>query len=319
MNKPFTILIIPLILGILFSYYFTINNYYVFPLLSFAIITLIYNIIKNAINQRLIVVLFFLLGIFIGINGDRSNLINNIDKRLDYIGIIEEVVKTEDNFNKYIVSVDYVDNKPILKEKIVLSIIGDKVLHIGERIYFNGELKLPKENTNPKLFNYRLNLKTEKIYTSMSIKEHSITMINSEDIELKYRIKSKFTDTIVNTFKSYLSEKNASLMTSIFLGQASYLSSEDIDVYRDMGLAHLLAVSGLHIGIISAFISFVLSNLGIKKKFNIIITLSTIWIYGYLIGFPPSILRSSIMFTILYYSQLIHERRIDGGNPIKYP
>lgn len=307
MNKPFSILIVPLIMGVLFSHYFEINRYFIFILLSFVIVALIYNIIKNAINQRVILVLFFLLGIFIGINGDRSLLINNIDKRLDYMGIVEETIKGEDDFNKYIVSVDYADNKSIMKEKIILNVTGNDRLHIGERIYFSGELRLPKENTNPRLFNYRLNLKTEKIHTTMSIKGHSITVINSENIALKYRLKSKFTDTIVNTFNTYLSEKNASLMTGIFLGQSSYLSSEDIDVYRDMGLAHLLAVSGLHIGIISGFISFVLSNLGIKRRINIIITLSTIWIYGYLIGFPPSILRSSIMFTILYYSQLIHE------------
>lgn len=307
MSKPFTILTIPLILGILLSYYFEINSYFIFILLSFVIVTLIYNIIKNAINQRVILVLFFLLGIFIGTSGDRSILINNIDKRLDYMGIVEEVVKVEDGFNRYIVSTDYVDNKSVSKEKIVLNVTGNNIFHIGERIYFSGELKLPKENTNPMLFNYRLNLKTEKIYTTMSVKEHSIRLVDNESIDFKYRIKSQFTDTIINTFNKHLSEKNASLMTSIFLGQSSYLSSEDIDTYRDMGLAHLLAVSGLHIGIISGFISFTLSNLGIKRKINIIITLSIIWIYGYLIGFPPSILRSSIMFTILYYSQLIHE------------
>ena len=307
MNKPFTILIIPLILGILFSYYFEINSYFVFILLSFAIVTLVYNIIKNAINQRVILVLFFLLGIFLGISSDRSYLVNNIDRRLDYMGIVEEVIKAEDGFSKYIVTVDYADNKSISKEKIVLNVAGNNIFNIGERIYFSGELKLPKENTNPMLFNYRLNLKTEKIHTTMSVKEHSISLVDSENIALKYRAKSQFTDTIISTFNRYLSERNASLMTSIFLGQSSYLSSEDIDVYRDMGLAHLLAVSGLHIGIISGFISFVLSNLGIKRKINVIITLSTIWIYGYLIGFPPSIFRSNIMFTILYYSQLIHE------------
>lgn len=307
MNKPFTILTIPLILGIIFIYYFEVNSYLVFTLLIFTIITLIYNIIKGAINQRVILVLFLLLGIFIGVNGDKSLLIDYIDKRIDYIGIVDEVVKVEDGFSKYIIWVEKLENKTIPKEKIILNVTGNKELSIGETIYFNGELKLPKENTNPRLFNYRLNLKTEKIYTSMSLREHSITEVDSDNIALRYRVKSKFTGMVENTFNQYLSEKNSSLLSSIFLGKSSYLSSEDIDLYREMGLAHLLAVSGLHIGIISGFISFVLSNLGVKKRINIVITLSTIWIYGYLIGFPPSILRSGIMFTILYYSQLIHE------------
>ena len=84
-----------------------------------------------------------------------------------------------------------------------------------------------------------------------------------------------------------------------------------------MGLAHILAVSGLHIGIISAFIYFFLSNLGIRRKLNTVITLATIWFYAFLIGFPPSILRANIMFTILYYSQLIHEP-YDSINSISF-
>lgn len=307
MNKPFTILTIPLVLGIIFTYYFETNSHTVFILLIFTIIALLYNIIKDGINQRVILVLFLLLGIFIGVTGDRSILVKYINKRVDCVGRVEEVVNVEDGFSKYIISVENIDNKTISKERIVLNITGNKVLNLGETIYFDGEVKLPKENTNPKLFNYRLNLKTEKIYTTMTIRDHSISRVDSANIALRYRIKSRFTDVIVNIFNTHLSEKNASLMIGIFLGQSSYLSDDDIDVYRDMGLAHLLAVSGLHIGIISGFIAFVLSNLGIKRRINIIITLSTIWIYGYLIGFPPSILRSSIMFTVLFYSQLIHE------------
>ncbi|MDR7870199.1 MAG: DNA internalization-related competence protein ComEC/Rec2 [Tissierellaceae bacterium] len=307
MIKPFTILTIPLIIGILISYYFTINIYMVFILLVFTILSLIYNIIKGALNQRVLLILFLLFGIFIGINAESSNLHRYMDKRLDFVGIVEEVLDREEDFSKYILSIDNVDNKSTPKERIILNVIGSKALEIGEKVYFSGELKLPKENTNPKLFNYRLNLMTEKIYTTMTIKEHDIHKINRDNISTRYIVKTKFTDLVKDTFYTYLSEDNASLMTSIFLGQSSYLKDEDIDTYRDMGLAHILAVSGLHIGIISGFITFVLSNLGIKRRVNVIITLSTIWIYGYLIGFPPSILRSSIMFSVLYLSQLIHE------------
>ncbi len=38
-----------------------------------------------------------------------------------------------------------------------------------------------------------------------------------------------------------------------------------------------------------------------------IFTLIILWVYGYLIGFPTSILRSNIMFSLLFYSQIIHE------------
>lgn len=307
MIRPFSILSISLIFGILISYYFTININMVLFLLIFVILALVYNIIKGSLNQRLLLILLLIFGIFIGVNGKNSILQNFIGKRMDFSAVVEEVVNREESFNKYILAVDRIDDKSIPSEKLVANISGHTILEIGDRVDFNGQLELPKRNTNPKLFNYRLNLMTEKIYTTMTIKEHNIDAVYREDIANKYIIKSAFSNLIVDTFNRYLSEDNASLMTSIFLGQASYLKDEDIDRYRDMGLAHILAVSGLHIGIISGFISFILSNLAVRKKFNVIITLSIIWIYGFLIGFPPSILRASIMFSILYLSQVIHE------------
>src|SRR5699024_1526481 len=44
-----------------------------------------------------------------------------------------------------------------------------------------------------------------------------------------------------------------------------------------------------------------------KRRANILLILTIIWTYGYLIDFPPSILRANIMFSILFYSQLIHQ------------
>ena len=307
MKKPFTVLAIPLIIGILISYYSTISLNMVLILFIFAIFALIYNIIKGALNQSILIILILILGIFLGINGEKGQLNRYLDKRLDFVGVVDELINREEDFNKYLISIDRVDNIPISPERIVLNVSGNKLFELGERIYFNGELKLPKENTNPKLFNYRLNLMTEKIYTTMTIKEHNIDGIESENIDIRYLAKSKFSDLIINTFDTYLSENNARIMEGIFLGQSSYLKDEDIDTYRDMGLAHLLAVSGLHIGIISGFITLLLSSLSIKKRPNVVITLSIIWLYGYLIGYPPSILRSSIMFSLLYLSQLIHE------------
>ncbi len=304
MNKPFTILTIPLIIGILLSYYFDINIKMILIMTIITIFVLIYNTIKGNLNQRLIVIILILVGIFIGINGSKSSFLEIVDRRKNFVGKVEEQVNRTEGFNKYIVSIESVNNHTVLKEKIVLNVSGNKLLNIGDRVYFNGELKLPIENTNPKLFDYRLNLMTEGVYGVSSIKDHNIQRIDREN---RYIIKLRFKELVTNTFATYLSEDNASLMTSVFLGQSSYLEDEDIQIYRNMGLAHILAVSGLHIGIIAGFIFFVLSNLGIKRRVNVFITLSIIWLYGYLIGFPPSIVRSSIMFTVLYISQLAHE------------
>lgn len=308
MNRPITVLLTPYILGVLFVYYCEINPLTMIILLLISIITLFYNIINNSLNQKFLIVLFFFLGIFTTVTvNNGSALIHQVDKRSNLYGTVEQVIHIDDTRGKYVVKVGQLDNKSITKEKIILNVIGNMDLERGDTICFNGVLKIPPENSNPKLFNYRLALMSDKIYTTMTIKDYSIREINKNNPNIRYTIKSKIISHIEDLFSSKLKEDNSSLITSIILGKSNYLNEENLFLYRDMGLAHILAVSGLHIGIISGFLIFLFSRLGIKRSLNLSLTLGLIWIYGYLIDFPPSILRSSIMFTVLFCSQLIHE------------
>ena len=307
MHRPFLILLIPLVLGILFANFFKVNILISLFLFFFSLIYLFYNIIKGEFKLRTLFILFFMLGIFISISNDSRVLKYELNKRVDCKGRVEQVLYKDDSRGKYIVSIKNINNKTIKKEKIILNIIGSMDIEIGDKISFNGELKLPQENTNPKLFNYKMHLKADKIYTTMSIKDYSITNIDKNNRTMRHDIKGKITNNIENLFKSHLNPKNSSLITSIILGKSSYLEEDNLTIYREMGLAHILAVSGLHIGLIAGFIFFVLSNIGIKRRANILLILTIIWTYGYLIDFPPSILRANIMFSILFYSQLIHQ------------
>ncbi len=96
-------------------------------------------------------------------------------------------------------------------------------------------------------------------------------------------------------------------MKSIILGKYNYLEEEDVNTFRDLGLAHILAVSGLHIGIISGSIFFLFSKLGLGKKANIILTIGILWTYAYIIGNPSSVLRANTMFSLFLISEILHE------------
>lgn len=96
-------------------------------------------------------------------------------------------------------------------------------------------------------------------------------------------------------------------MKSIILGEYSYLEEEDINAFRDLGLAHILAVSGLHIGVIAGTLFYILSSLGIDKKINTILTIGILWTYAYIIGNPSSVVRANTMFSLLLLSKICHE------------
>ncbi len=183
----------------------------------------------------------------------------------------------------------------------MLKLISSKGLNLGDQISFKATLRLPMENTNPKLFNYKLNLYSNKIYVTSTIKDKDILAIKANS-SFKYEIRRSFRNKLIDTFEGNLKDENASLVLSMLLGDYSYMEEEDLLNFRDLGLAHILAVSGLHIGIISSFLIYFLSFIGIKRKYTSIVTLSLIWTYGYLIGFPPSLLRANIMLTIFLWA-----------------
>lgn len=305
MDKPFTPILLSIIAGIIFSDYIQVNS---FILLGLMITTLFFSILllyKNKSNFYSYLILFFLIGsLNVSINRN-SQLENYIDKRHDYIGIVHEIEEVEDGISKYIIKINSVDNSAI-NEKIVLNVLGVKELSLGDTIFFNGILKSPLTNTNPKLFNYKLHLLTEKIYTTMTIKDYSINKIKDNENYL-YVLKNKFSNDVINLFNKYLTDKNSNFLTGIILGKSKFIDEEELLKFRELGLAHLLAVSGLHIGIIAGFLIYLLSHLGINRRINIILTICTIWAYGIIIGAPASAMRACLMFTILFYSQIIHE------------
>ncbi|SDW39334.1 DNA internalization-related competence protein ComEC/Rec2 [Tepidimicrobium xylanilyticum] len=309
MKRPFVFLTLPLICGIIFYYCFQIDIHLVF--LIFLSLILI-SFIRLKYNRPITIFIFlslFLLGIILAsVKVENSKLKKCIDKPIELVGTVKEVKSLSEEVGRYIIRVNgiNVDGEYIkVSEKLILKVIGDKNLEMGDQISFRGVLKEPLPNTNPNLFNYKLNLLTENIHVTMTIRDSSIIDVKGREGDFFIKIKSGFIKKIRNGLDLYLNEKSSRMMKSILLGEYSYLDGEDIQLFRDLGLAHLLAVSGLHIGIVANLFTSIFVYLGINRKISSIITIGFIWFYAYAINFPPSILRANIMFSILLTSQII--------------
>ncbi|MBZ2175752.1 DNA internalization-related competence protein ComEC/Rec2 [Schnuerera sp. xch1] len=307
MKRPLVLLTIFISLGIVFYYYVEVNLYMILLLLMLSIAANLINIKFNYSMYIGLLLSFFLLGMFIiGIKENSSQLIQFIDKPIELSGTIKESKDIEEN-SKHVVLIDNIKYENIdrnVSEKIILNVIGKCKLDIGDKIRFNAVLREPIENTNPRLYNYKLNLLTNNIYTTTTIREYSILDVVEQNLNIFLSLKLSFIDKVEKTFDLYLAEGNSPIMKSIILGEDSYLDEERIQQFRDLGLAHILAVSGLHIGILTALLVGMFAYIGIDRRINIILTIIILWIYAYIIGYPVSVLRSNIMFTVLLLSQL---------------
>ena len=114
-----------------------------------------------------------------------------------------------------------------------------------------------------------------------------------------------------------LGEDELAVMTALFTGNKEYLDDDLRQAYAASGTVHLLAVSGLHVGIIFAVLEFLLRFAGRSRGARIAkgtVTLVVLWVYASIAGMSPSITRACTMFSIFVLGDMYGRRRNTYNN-----
>ncbi|MBQ4127958.1 MAG: ComEC/Rec2 family competence protein [Alistipes sp.] len=99
-----------------------------------------------------------------------------------------------------------------------------------------------------------------------------------------------------------LSEEKRAVVEAMTIGERASMSSPLRNLYARSGSAHLLAVSGLHVGFVFAIINLLLMSLALFRHGQLIralLAVVAIWIYAAVAGASPSVVRAAVMFSIL--------------------
>lgn len=102
-----------------------------------------------------------------------------------------------------------------------------------------------------------------------------------------------------------LSKESRSVVEAIVVGQRSGISDSLREAYSVSGASHLLAVSGLHVGLVFALAFALCSGLVFVRGGHLwrsLIVLGVVWAYALLTGLSPSVIRAAIMFSVLQLS-----------------
>ncbi|MGO3018169.1 MAG: DNA internalization-related competence protein ComEC/Rec2 [Anaerococcus sp.] len=216
------------------------------------------------------------------------------DNRNLELTIVEKKQK-EEFFTYTVLAKDIEDG---VKEKSVFTDESD--FNIGDKLFVKAKINLPKTNTNPYLFSYRKYLLSENVKSSLDIKKiYGFNISHS----FLLSIKNKFYNYIHEIFDSNMNKESANFVTSVILGE-SLIDSDEI---RDLGLSHILAVSGLHIDILVSFILLIFTYLNVNYSYGFLTALGLCFLYGYLISFPYSVIRVLIMTLIKYLAFVLRK------------
>ena len=182
---------------------------------------------------------------------------------------------------------------------------GNKMLK-GDVILLKSNLNKIMNNGNPGEFD------AENYWSKKGI--FYTTFVGEDDYKLLEHQPSNWLVQSMESCRIYLSEslsenlegKELAIAQALILGDKSLLDQEVKNSFTNTGAMHVLAVSGLHIGIIMQILMIVLGYFPkvISRKKALTAVLMVMWIYAFITGMSPSVVRAVFMFSVLVISQL---------------
>lgn len=182
------------------------------------------------------------------------------------------------------------------------------VLYPGKRYLLeNVELQSIEAPVNPYVFDYRSYAKRQGI--SHRLRCSSASRVKEVGIAqpgcyIAYRVRDK----ISVRFLSVLGIEKGSLVNGLLLGMRSEIPHALSDMFRHLGISHLLAVSGLHVGLIVLIAFQLLNLLRLPRLPKTLLLAAFLCFYCQLTGGSPSVLRSSLMTLLLLLAPLFRRR-----------
>lgn len=166
----------------------------------------------------------------------------------------------------------------------------------GASCRLSGEVSPALSATNPHQFDYQNYLWQQGIQAQFLISH--IEDIECENKSLRSSIYD-FRQFLKETTENNLSENTVQWLHALVLGDDTLLDDSIVDVFRRWGLSHILAISGLHIGIVVGLIYFCFVRLNIltKEKAKLFLCLF-LPVYALIAGGQPSVWRASLMVMI---------------------
>ncbi|MGD9569010.1 MAG: DNA internalization-related competence protein ComEC/Rec2 [Sedimentibacter sp.] len=271
---------------------------------------LIYNSLTTRKFIYNTVIIAFLILSFVNCNYNSISIIKqHINEEVEIVAEIKKQnkVNPDSDFLSYDAVVMSINNN-LLKVHENTIIYVNKNNDVKEnsivRLYGNvGDSNLSK---NKMLFNYNDYLRSKKI-GAVIFAEGNIDIIK-ENYSFLNSVSIKFRNYTEQTFYNSLNKENADIILSVILGDVGYLEEGLYDNIKLMGLAHIFAVSGSHIVLLYGFMLSVLKFCFLSRRTSWVISWVLIWFYGFLIGFPLTVMRSLVMFTLLFGSEVFYRK-----------
>jgi competence protein ComEC len=336
-KTPFIRLLIPLVIGIIIEWqwqllsliWWIISVVAIVSIILFFILPFFHRYKKACLNGVMITLLFISLGALL----TRDNDIQNNDRWFkkfytDHTSVIvsleEPLVEKTKSF-KATSSVKYItrDGKKMnVTGKIILyfkkdssDMRADSLLHLlgyGTTLLFNKPLQEIKSSGNPAGFDYKEYCLLQGITHQVYLQSGEFEVIGKKQKNplnnLLYAIQEKVLHALGSNIKE---EKELGLAEALLIGYKDDLDKSLVQSYSNTGVVHIIAISGMHLGLIYWLLVQLfrpLRKLKYTRLLQPVCVISGLWLFSLLAGGQPSVLRSAAMFTCIVIGQSLKRK-----------
>ncbi len=300
--RPVLIITLSLVLGILSglaSGYFGIKYFIIFAIIYLIIFSLLFFVRRKlklrAIITYLLAFLVFITSSVVVFNKGNSILYSNnieyeevvVNGKITEINSLTRTVGLED---AYSVTVEGYIKESAEKLKLNFYFYTADAVYTGSQIKFKTSLN----NYSPSNF---------KDYLSVLRNGYSYKTSNCYLLELSNP--TNFTDKLKRKIQNNLIElvpETSGVIYALITGEEYVMYQDQMSNFRKLGVSHIFAVSGLHVGFLFSLISFILSLIKVKGKKSFLISAVILFLYVAFCGFSPSSIRALVIILVAKFA-----------------
>ncbi|NDC77158.1 MAG: ComEC family competence protein [Chitinophagia bacterium] len=197
---------------------------------------------------------------------------------------------------------------------------GKSQLHIGDRLQIRKAPRALQGPSNPGGFDPRGYYVGKGVSLSTNLRESDYRKVGQCDLHQVSDRLMKLRESILDMIRTRIRHPEATgLAEALLIGYRVDLDQSVADIYTNTGVVHIIAISGMHIGMLYGILAWAFGQLPIPRRMEgmrILPPIAAVWVFTLLAGAGPSIVRSATQFTLIGIGKTLIGRRGDSINTL---
>lgn len=210
------------------------------------------------------------------------------------------------------------DGDALSKDGDAMKNDGEVAPRPGDHIYINARVGEVHTAGNPGAFDYARFLRRQGISgrTYVAGNRWKVQAVADDEVSLRLRM-ARYRQSLSAQYFAHLDSEEAAIAAAMSLGDKRSLDAAQRQSFSATGVSHVLALSGLHLGILFSLYCLLVVNRLASRRSRVLASLfgvALLWGFALLVGFPLSLVRATVMFTLWQLSVVLYSDRSSLNN-----